>query len=184
MNTSEIAELVINSFFGDKAVTVGSFSRKAPFLLLKLVELTNRRWKIFSWYNQPTDRCTSELSCDDGTVVVIEHSSTCSGSLKSVTTLISRIFLAEKWSKSSKRSYTATIELTTLNGRYTYVKTRYSRSEELENAFKLNGMICMPLLRMEMSPLEKFKLLKRLARKLFTKTKSEILEYSVVQDSI
>ena len=122
-NVSEEAMRVFKEFFPNPSVSMGTFGRKATFLLMMLSRVTNTRWASYTIYRDMHARCETILYSPTG-LFHITHTRINEGNLSGVKAVIKSLFEKDKLCKKPYTQYV--VHATTNAGSYQIEKTRYA----------------------------------------------------------
>ena len=119
---------VIEQFFPRNSnISMGTFARKAPFLMMKLAEITNKSWNSYTYYRPSSGRCETILSNDDG-YVIIKHAFVNNGNLRNTKNVVDSVFVKDRWVKKPVTYSKVRLESNNFRA-FIYEKTKYVRPE-------------------------------------------------------
>lgn len=98
-------------FFNSGSVSVGTYCRKAQYLLMKLCQITKTEWRSYTIYRSSNGCCSTILYTSDGcgkySKIELVHKFVGSRTLRGISQVVNSVLLTDKW-LSDTRSITVT----------------------------------------------------------------------------
>ena len=114
-------------FFNSGSVSVGTYCRKAQYLLMKLCQITKTEWRSYTIYRSSNGCCSTILYTSDGcgkySKIELVHKFVGSRTLRGISQVANSVLLTDKWLSDAK---SVTVTYTTNCGDFSCTRSIYS----------------------------------------------------------
>lgn len=128
---------VIGEYFPKNTVSVGSITRKLPYLLMSLVRCTGTEWTARFEYIKTRSRFETVLTSENGEKIVICNDTASDSSAYKTFQVMNAMFRSDKWIKTDVTL--GKVKLYTQSYIFVYTKTKYSGEDKPIYVFTVSG---------------------------------------------